>query len=590
MLVTIKECGKGVVKDLMPSELAPGQWSDGSNVRARNGFAKKRGGMATAYTTPAVIPYFMSTYLTNTSRFIVEAGLAKVYVDDGTTQSQITRYTDGGAISTITRVGTTATLTTTAAHGRTTGDTVTVFGAYPIGYNVTGTITVTGATTFTYTMLADPGASATTVGQYSYNVQSDFTTAIADKWTGGAFNGVLVLNSPTDGMYYWNGDVATRLHRMPNTVGLTFDAILFFKNYVIGLAPTVSGTKYPQLIMWGNAAEPGAVPTTWTAASNNDAGDTPQTAETGGALVDGSVFGDVAYLYDQDSRFGLRYIGGNDVFQVFRVPGSDGALARNCIANTPKGQVFLSNGDVRIHSGGDSVSILEGRNRDYFNADIDSTNAARAFLVVNAPFNEVWVCYPSYGQTTCDKAMVWNWDSDTWTPFTLPNVTHGTSGLIATGLSAGTWASDLESWESDATTWTQNEYSQNAQRLIVATSTPAIGLADTGTLDFGVSVSAFLEKRGIHLDDPESIKVPKAIRGQFDGIPGVVAAVYLGTAMTADGEPNYAAVATHTQGTTNWVNRFATGGRFMAVKWVFDAAQPLALRSYDLDYTTQGRY
>lgn len=64
-------------------------------------------------------------------------------------------------ISTITRVGTTATLTTASAHGLTTGNSITVTQATPSQYNGTYTITVTGATTFTYTMASDPGASAT---------------------------------------------------------------------------------------------------------------------------------------------------------------------------------------------------------------------------------------------------------------------------------------------------------------------------------------------------------------------------------------------------------------------------------------------
>lgn len=64
-------------------------------------------------------------------------------------------------ISTITRVSTTATLTTASAHGLTTGNSVIITQATPSQYNGTYTITVTGATTFTYTMASDPGASAT---------------------------------------------------------------------------------------------------------------------------------------------------------------------------------------------------------------------------------------------------------------------------------------------------------------------------------------------------------------------------------------------------------------------------------------------
>lgn len=69
--------------------------------------------------------------------------------------------TTGLAITSITRVTTVATCTTTAAHGLVTGCVVTVSGATEPEYNVTAEIIVTGASTFTYNMVSDPGGSAT---------------------------------------------------------------------------------------------------------------------------------------------------------------------------------------------------------------------------------------------------------------------------------------------------------------------------------------------------------------------------------------------------------------------------------------------
>lgn len=81
-------------------------------------------------------------------------------------------------ISSITRVTTTATLTTAAAHGLVTGNIVTISGATPAGFNGTYAVTVTSATTFTYTMSADPGGNATVVGSYVV-VQNTFTYVMA---------------------------------------------------------------------------------------------------------------------------------------------------------------------------------------------------------------------------------------------------------------------------------------------------------------------------------------------------------------------------------------------------------------------------
>ena len=99
----------------------------------------------------------------------------------------------GQTISTITRVTTTATLTTATAHNLTTGTFVTVSGATPSEYNGTFSITVTGATTFTYTMLSTPSGSASVVGSYKVGVWGQ----IGGGATGNGGDQVFVENSKT---------------------------------------------------------------------------------------------------------------------------------------------------------------------------------------------------------------------------------------------------------------------------------------------------------------------------------------------------------------------------------------------------------
>jgi len=99
----------------------------------------------------------------------------------------------GQTISTITNSTTTATLTTATAHNLTSGTFVTVSGATPAAYNGTFSITVTGTDTFTYTMLTDPAASASTVGSYKVGVWGQ----IGGGATGNGGDQVFVENSQT---------------------------------------------------------------------------------------------------------------------------------------------------------------------------------------------------------------------------------------------------------------------------------------------------------------------------------------------------------------------------------------------------------
>jgi SPP1 family predicted phage head-tail adaptor len=65
------------------------------------------------------------------------------------------------AVSGITRVTTTATVTTGSAHGYTSGDFIVIAGADQAAYNGEVAITVTGASTFTYTVAGNPATPAT---------------------------------------------------------------------------------------------------------------------------------------------------------------------------------------------------------------------------------------------------------------------------------------------------------------------------------------------------------------------------------------------------------------------------------------------
>jgi len=97
-------------------------------------------------------------------------GADPVMIFDGTAWFYVATTTTAQTISTITRGGTgnlTATVTTAAPHGLISKNRVTISGATEANYNGTYVITVTGASSFTYTMATAPAADATVVGTYT---------------------------------------------------------------------------------------------------------------------------------------------------------------------------------------------------------------------------------------------------------------------------------------------------------------------------------------------------------------------------------------------------------------------------------------
>ena len=112
---------------------------------------------------------FQHVNLTNTAgHFLVACnGVDPTMIYDGSVWFYVATTSTAQTISSITKSGTTATLTTAAPHGLITGNRVTISGATANDYNGTFVITKTGANTFTYTMLTTPAANATVVGIYT---------------------------------------------------------------------------------------------------------------------------------------------------------------------------------------------------------------------------------------------------------------------------------------------------------------------------------------------------------------------------------------------------------------------------------------
>lgn len=91
------------------------------------------------------------------------------------------------AISSTTRSGTTATVTTVQSHNFKTGYSVTHSGATGADaslYNITATITVTGATTYTYTMSGTPSANATFTAHSATVLVDSTQNWTTNQWAG----------------------------------------------------------------------------------------------------------------------------------------------------------------------------------------------------------------------------------------------------------------------------------------------------------------------------------------------------------------------------------------------------------------------
>lgn len=608
-LVTVANASLGWNADATPEELLPGQWNVCQNYRSRDGYMERVKGMQPLVGTPAVTPYYVSPYASTTTRFVVYAGLQRVFVSDGTTTTEITPLTSLPAITSITFSTTTATVTFSSAHGRTTGDSLVFDGATPTIYNGTYAVTVTGATTLTYTLPGTPSGVTTVQPLAWLNVTQLLTGAIDNRYTGGTFNGTLVLNNGVDQPLYWGGDITKRLRILPGWDPAQRAAVIRpYKTHLIALDITKGvGTtpiRYPHMLKGSWAAVPGSVPSGWDPASAGQDGIERDLAETSDYMVDCYAMGDVLIVYKEANNYAVRQSYDNNIYISQRIPGSGGMLARACVAETPKGHVVLTSGDLVIHQGGAATSVAEGRlKREIFDT-MDPSKKARAFVVLNPKCKEVWVCYPSRNSETCDMCVIYNYDDNTFGGRSLLNVTYGAAGLLPTTASSGRWI-DLGTrrWIDQVKSWTQNEYSAAEQGLMLARSNPEISLVEVGGTDSGVLLLDGLERwalksdnpRGDPLSDTTRVKALSIIRPRCDAIAGTTLGVSMGSSNIPNVPPSYKMPVTFRIGQQSEATTISDGGAFLAVRLSrsdvdTSPIQPQRIRSFDAEYIDLGRY
>lgn len=174
-------------------------------------------------------------------------------------------------ISTITSVTTTATVTTSAAHGYSTGNSVIISGVSPTGYNGVYTITVTSTTVFTYTLANSLAGVAGTTSQYYPMPQGEVTIdgmyitigsvnyplqIINSRWDWEQLNAIQIQASAIPQFYFPRVD-DFGIWPIPQAV-YTGNISYHFRDRNISVADytsgTVSTTQYSNQIIGGNPA------------------------------------------------------------------------------------------------------------------------------------------------------------------------------------------------------------------------------------------------------------------------------------------------------------------------------------------------
>lgn len=435
-------------------------------------------------------------------------------------------------------------------------------------------------------VFADDGTTKTDITPAVITPAVAFTGAIDDRWSGGTLGGIWIANNNKEAPQYWAGTgVLAPLTAWP--ANTTAAVVRPFKNALIALDVTKAGTRYATMVKTSSFAVPGAVPASWDQNDATKEATEIDLAEEPSQLVDCLPMGDANIIYKESAMY-AQTLGGALIWNYRRLPGSVGLLARGCVAETPIGHVLMSPGDVVIHSGQGPRSIIDGRNRNWLQRSIDSTNYKRSFVTVNPGRNEVWVCFPQAGSATCDLALIWNWLDDTWTARDLKSVTYGCVGRLANATTS-TWSTITGTWADSISAWNSDPYSPADRRMVTCSTTPKLLVIDGSTTFDGVTFSSVLERTGDVQDDPSRVKVMKSIYPRVDGPTASQVLIEGGGAMDVEQGPTYPMSVTYTVGSTYKADGFANG-RALAYRFTSVANAPFRIKSFDIEYAKAGLF
>lgn len=342
------------------------------------------------------------------------------------------------------------------------------------------------------------------------------------QWSSTLLNGIPVVTNGLDKPHYWNGNSATDFVILPGWPAATSCAfIVAFRFHLFALNITNGGGNFDNMILWSDATQPGAVPTTWAAAPGNEAG-SAFLADTAGRCVAGRPLGNQLMIYKPGSFYAIEYAGQqpSNIFIVRPAVRSAGLLSPHCLQtvsdlNGVERHIIVGNDDVLINDGAVARSIADPRIKRALKNSIDETNKLNCFTIWDKTQRELWVCVPESGSQFATKAHIWDGGRDTWVTRDLNSVKYGTTGFVNDTAPSNSWNSDANQWNSDTTIW--NEQTLGTMEKVLTFETSAMYEEDVAP---NVAVNAIIRRDDLVFQDEIQIKITSRVHvfGSGDGL------------------------------------------------------------------------
>jgi hypothetical protein len=367
-----------------------------------------------------------------------------------------------------------------------------------------------------------------------------------------------------------------------------------FRSFLIALNITKDDVNFPRLVKWSTEAATQTLPTSWNETTSTvDAGEF-ELADTKGAILDGLPLRDSFMIYKEDAVFSMTFVGTPFIFAFRQLSPTIGAIAKNCVAEFDGGHAIFGKGNFYVNDGQRMKPILPMKLKEYVFQSIDGQQTDKSFVVADYGRNEILFCFTSDGGGTNfpNKAVVWNYVTNTFTIRDIPDCAHMGYGNVSNPTTSTTWAETAGYWETATGPWTMSYDLQDKVLLFADPGNTKLYRDRSGNKNDTTNMESYIERTGLSLDESgrpnqNMVKRISAIYPNMAISSTNDINVYIGTQMSTEGGITWSAPVTFNPNTQSKVSVRGTG-KYYAVKFESTTDMDWELDSYAIDIQNVG--
>ena len=368
-----------------------------------------------------------------------------------------------------------------------------------------------------------------------------------------------------------------------------------FRSFLVALNVNRGGVSYPRVVKWSTEAGIQGVPSSWNETTSTvDAGEY-ELADTKGDILDGLQLRDTFMIYKEDATYSMSFVGTPFIFSFRQLSPTIGAISKNCVAEFDGGHAIFGKGNFYINDGQRLKPILPQKLKEYVFTTLDGAQINKCFVAADYGRTEILFCFTADGALTNhpNKAIVWNYITNTFTIRDLPDLAHIGYGNVGNPTTSTTWASTTTSWAGTTGPWTMSYDLQDKVLLFADPANTKLYRDGSGNREDTADMVSYIERTGLTMNgqgqpDHTTVKRISSIWPKMSISGSDSINVYLGTQMSTEGGISWNAPVTFNPNTQSKVSVRGTG-KLYAVRFESTTDMNWELDGYSIEVDNVGK-